>query len=99
MATTKLTAPWNLGYLDGYNGARPGDQRADWDAEQRRAYLNGYQEGADYRAKVERDGRDAVQRRIRDNEHAARAHAHGKLAPLDNRPAVREQIPLKPWPA
>jgi hypothetical protein len=67
MASTKLTAPWNLGYHDGYRGMRPADQRADWDAEQRHAYLGAYQEGADYRAKVERDGLNAVQQRIRDN--------------------------------
>jgi hypothetical protein len=72
MATTKLTAPWNLGYLDGYRNARPADQRSDWDGGQRRAYWDGYQEGSTYRAKVERDGLNAVQQRIRDNERTGR---------------------------
>lgn len=67
MATTKTTAPWNLGYMDGFAGARPADQRSDWDSDQRRAYLDAYQEGVEYRTAVLHDARLKVQQRIRNN--------------------------------
>lgn len=54
MATTKLTAPWNEGYLDGFRQRRVSDQRLCWDEDQRRAYLDGYQEGTGYYAECER---------------------------------------------
>ena len=43
--TTKLTAPWNLGYLAGYERKACYPYRADWDAEQRTAYAEGHSEG------------------------------------------------------
>jgi hypothetical protein len=40
--TTTLTAPWNVGYVHGWDGTGAFPNRHGWDADQRAAYMDGY---------------------------------------------------------